>query len=243
MSLQLLILIGVGVILIAVLIRLYPMIYIGLARLIFGKYSSRYFAVYKRTTKQSPYPYCIKDDFINYIAGFYNKKPSIQVFDSPFEITFLDTNFGSSFKSVRKNYKKPFCINSNRLNQFDLKVLGYKDALFTVEMKKYYFFVDGSFFLGQLSFKNPEKDSIDKIIGVIRKKYLPDQKPESDRFIINGKNETYLYCHYNGFHLSISYISRAREDISKKIDDYWGESTSLELGRQSSLEEELMEKL
>lgn len=243
MELQHFILIGVGIILIIVLIRFYPMMYIGMARLVFGKYSSRYFATYKRYTGQSPYPYCIKDDFINYIAGFYKEKPAIQVFNSASEINFLNTSFGSTFRGVRKSSMKPFCINSNRLNQFELKVLGFKDALFTIEMKKYYFFVNGIFFLGQLSFKNPEKESIEKIIGVIRKKYLPDVNPETDSFIIKGKNETYLHCHYNGFNLSISYLTKAIKDITEKIDEYWMKSTSLELSQQTSLEDELMDKL
>lgn len=243
MSLQILILALVGIILVVLLIRLYPVIYTGVSRLIFGKYSARYFATYKRQTGQNPYPYCIKDDFINYIAGFYQQRPTVANYESSSEINFLDHEFGVGFRQVLRQQKKPFCINATRLKEFEIKILGYKDALFTVEMKKYFFFVNGTFFLGQLSFKNPEKESIEKIIGVIRKKYLTNQVIDSDRFLINGKNNTRLFCHYNGFHLTVSYLSRDREDVNNKIDTYWRHATNIEIKKQSSLEDELMEKL
>jgi hypothetical protein len=243
MSLQLIILAGLGIILLVVFIRLYYVILIGIARLLFGRYSSRYFVIYKKYTGQSPYGYCIKDDFINYIAGFYKNPESVDKYSTDSKILFQDHEYGTSYKNILKQSKKPFCVNSIRLKQFDLKVLGFKDALFTVEMKKYYFFVNGKFYLGQLTFKNPEKDSIQKIIGVIGKKYLSGNAINSDRFFIEGKNESHLYCNYNGFHLSISYLSRANPSINQLIDDYWGNSTTVELGNKSTMEEELMDKL
>lgn len=243
MSLQTILIAGIGIIVLALFIRLYHVIYIGMVRLLFGKYSSRYFATYRRYTGQNPYPYCIKDDFINYIAGFNKKQPNLNEFDSDSEIVFLDIPFNTKFRSVLKQSKKPFCINSNRLKQFDLKVLGYKDALFTVDMKKYFFFIDGTFFLGQLTFKNPNKESIRKIIGVISKKYLEGKTIETDRFIIHGRNETFLLCVFNGFHLTISYLSRENSEIAEKIDDYWGKSTNLNLGNHATFEQELLDKL
>jgi len=243
MSLIILITIGSGIILISVLIRLYPLIHIFFSKIIFGKFSSRYIATAKNYTGQSPYAYCIKDDFINHIAGFYKNVEKIEKFNSELEITFMETEFGVSFNDVLKSNKKPFCINSNRLPGFDLKILGYKDLMFTAELKKYYYFVDKVFFMGQLTFKNPDKENIDKIVGVIRKKYLGTIKIESDSFMINGKNNSALLCQYNGFHLSLSYLSRANGEINHLVDEHWNSSTNIVLGKTSSLETELMDKL
>jgi hypothetical protein len=243
MSLQILILAATGIILLIVLIRIYPLIHIGISRVIFGKYSSRYLATCKRYTGQSPYPYCIKDDFINYIAGFYKASKTLQRFESEKEIFFLETDFGLSFKNILNSNPKPFCINSTRLKQFDMKVLGYKDILFTSEMKKYFFFIDGKFFMGQLTFKNPDKENIAKIVGVIRKKYLDIKSIDLDSFIIYGVNNSILLCEFNGFHLRLSYLSRAMDDINELLDNYWDTSTKIEIGKPKSLESELMSKL
>ncbi|MCF8365797.1 MAG: hypothetical protein K9H16_08450 [Bacteroidales bacterium] len=243
MKLEILILIGTAIILFVVLIRIYPILYISLSKLIFGKYSSRYIATCKRFTGQSPYPYCIKDDFINHIAGFYKNQEKVLKLNSALEITFLESDYGLGFYEILRTSEKPFCINSNRLPEFDLKVLGYKDVMFTTEMKKYYFFMNKTFFLGQLTFKNPTKENIDRIIGVIRKKYLDLQPLDSDSFLISGKNNTQLWCHYNGFHLSLSYLSRSNDEISNLVDQHWQSSTKLPVANVPSLEDELMEKL
>lgn len=243
MPLQILIPVGLGIILIIVFIRLYPLLHIFFSKIIFGRFSSRYIATSKRYTGQSPYVYCIKDDFINYIAGFYKNLEKVEQFNSDLEITFMETDFGVSFKDVYKSNKKPFCINSNRLPLFDLKILGYKDLMFTAELKKYYYFIDKVFYMGQITFKNPDKENIEKIVGVIRKKYLGSSSIKSDSFMINGKNNSVLLCQYNGFHLSISYLSRANSEINHLVDDYWNASTKIVVGKTSSLEAELMDKL
>jgi len=243
MSLQILIPAGIAIILFIIIIRIYPLIHIQFSKIIFGKFSSRYIATCKHYTGQSPYAYCIKDDFINHIAGFYKKSKQQQRFDSSKEIIFLDTGFGANFQTIRKAHNKPFCINSNRLELFDLKVLGYRDTMFTSEVKKYFYFVDNRFFMGQLTFKNPDAEGIQKLVGVIMKKYLDNKKPESDNFIIYGKNHTFLMFEYNGFHVSISYLSRAFEDINKIVDEYWQSSTHKNIGKSTSLELELMDRL
>lgn len=243
MELKFLILIGVGIVLFVVLIRIYPFLYIWFSKIIFGSYSSRYLATCKRYTGQSPYAYCIKDDFVNYIAGFYKNPEKITNLNSDLEISFLESDFGMNFKEILNANKKPFCFNSTRLAEFDLKVLGYRDIMFTSEMKKYYYFANKIFFLGQLTFKNPTKENIEKIVGVIRKKYLGMKPLEADSFIIHGKNNTLLYCHYNGFHLYLNYLNRSDEEINRLVDLHWTASTRLPAINLSSLEEELMEKL
>jgi hypothetical protein len=243
MPLNILIPAGIALILIIVLIRLYPHLHMLFSKLVFGKYSSRYVATCKGYTGQSPYPYCIKDDFINHIAGFYNQNGKFEKYDSKREILFLDTPFGCTFKKVLKKQHKPFCINAIRYKAIDLKVFGYKDQMLASEMKKYFFFIDGEFALGQMTFKNPTPENMREIIAVMGKKYLDNPKLSANNFIINGSNHTQLLCEYNGFHLSVSYISRTHGHINEALDAYWESSTKINIGKQSSFEAELMEKL
>lgn len=243
MPLHILIPAAIALILIVVVIRIYPILHIQMAKLLFGKYSSAYLATYKRYTGQSPYAYCIKDDFINHIAGFYKKANSLIEFNSGLEITFLDTAYGSTFKKVHKNNKKQMCVNANRLREFDLKVLGYRDIMFTAEMKKYFFFANGRFFLGELTFKNPSENNIRQIIAVIAKKYLNGKIPESDTFLIHGSNKASLLCTNNGFHLKISYLNHGIEEVNSQIEAYWTSATQKIFQETPSLETELMERL
>ncbi len=243
MPLQILIPAGAAIIVIIVLIRIYPLLHIFISKLIFGKLSSRYIATYKSYAGQSPYPYCIKDDFINHIAGFYKETNNRKEFETNKDILFQDIPFGTKTKGILKSNRKPFCINANRLELFDLKVFGYRDQMFTSDLKKYFFFVNGEFALGQLTFKSPLPENMKEIVGVIGKKYLNNSKMDSNNFIIRGKNSEVLLCEYNGFHLSISYLSRAFPHINEMLDNYWDASTNLSFGKQSSFEAELMEKL
>ncbi len=243
MPLQILIPAAIALILIVVVIRIYPILHIQLAKILFGSYSSAYLATYKRYTGQSPYAYCIKDDFINHIAGFYKKANSLIEFNSAQEITFLDIDYGTSFNKVRKSNEKQMCVNANRLQEFDMKVLGYRDIMFTAEMKKYFFFANGKFFLGELTFKNPSEKNISQIIAVIAKKYLNGKIPDTDTFLIHGSNKASLLCTNNGFHLKISYLSLGMEDVNSQIEAYWTNTTQKVFQETPSLETELMERL
>lgn len=243
MPLNVLIPAGIAILLIIVLIRIYPLLHMFFSRLIFGKYSSRYVATCKRYTGQSPYPYCIKDDFINHIAGFYNRNRKCEKYESKREILFLNTPYGSKFKKVLKSFQKPFCINSIRYNTLDIKVLGYRDHMFNNSIKKYFFFVNDEFVLGQMTFKNPSPENMNEIVAVLGKKYLDNHKLSSHNFIIHGSNETSLLCENNGFHFSVSYVSRAFGHINAALDKLWESSTKVVIGKQSSFEVELMDKL
>jgi hypothetical protein len=243
MPLSILIPAAIALILLIVIIRIYPILHIHTAKVFFGKYSSAYLAIYKRYTGQNPYAYCIKDDFINHIAGFYKKSNKLQEFNSSQDITFLDTDYGTSFSKVRKMNKKQLCLNANRLREFDLKVLGYRDIMFTAEMKKYFFFANGKFFLGELTFKNPNQKNIQQIVAVLAKKYLNGKIPETDTFLINGSNKTSLLCTNNGFHLKISYLSLAMSEVNSLLEEYWANTTQKTFQQSPSLETELMERL
>jgi hypothetical protein len=211
--------------------------------MIFGKYSSKYVNTVKKYTGKSPYPYCIKDDFINHVAGFFKASKNLKTFGTHQKIIFSNEEFGQKFKSFLRKNPKPFCINVMRYPQFDLKVLGYRDTLFSVEMKKYFFFINGVFIFGQFTFKNPTAKAIEEISAIIGVKYVDNVELPPVNYQITDFDGTSLFCENNGFHLSLGYLyikDLTRLSLLKK---FWQDSTTLNLKSKSSLEKELMDKL
>jgi hypothetical protein len=214
------------------------------SRLVFGRYSARYVRTVKKYTGKSPYPYCIKDDFINHIAGFFMQSEYLKQFETEQSISFVNTDYGQKFRAFLRRNPTPFCINSMRFEPFDLKVLGYRDTLFSLEMKKYFFFINGIFILGQITFKNPKPENVKEIAAIIGKKYLnsADALPP-DNYRISDKQGNSLFCENNGFHLSLSYLSGNHENSVKLLEIYWKNATAFNLKKSPSLHKELMEKL
>jgi hypothetical protein len=243
-EMKLLIIAAIALFLIIILIRMYPLLHIWGTRLFFGKYSSRYVATYKRYTNQSPYSYCIKDDFINHLASVYKLPPDLPILDSELEIEFSDIAFGKSFKEVIKASPKPICANAVRLPAFELQTLGYKSQVFSLDMKKYCFFANGKFFMGQFTFNKSTTENRAELTNVLQKKYLNGLKTSSEGFMIRGKNQSLLRCEYNGFYLILTYFSRSTgADIIALVDEHWNSNIPSQTISQSTLQAELMDKL
>jgi hypothetical protein len=244
-GMNLLIIAAVVLVLIIIFIRMYPLLHITATRLFFGKYSARFITTYKRYTLQSPYSYCIKDDFINHLASCYKIAPDLPIYDSSVAIEFSDVAFGTKFKEViRGNPSPPICINANRFPAFEMQALGYKNQVFGYEMKRYLFFANGIFFMGQITFNHSTAESRDELVMVIQKKYLNGAKSPASNFLIRGKNDSFLRCEYNGFYLILSYLSRADAKIIGLVDEHWERNVATsQIIQQSTLQAELMDKL
>ncbi|NCA84312.1 MAG: hypothetical protein EOM83_01915 [Clostridia bacterium] len=241
---NLLIIAAVVLVLVIIFIRMYPLLHITTTRLFFGKYSARYVATYKRYTLQSPYSYCIKDDFINHLAGCYKIEPTLPVYDSALEIEFSDVPFGKKFKEVIRAFPSPICINANRFPAFELQALGYKNQVFGHEMKKYLFFANGIFFMGQITFNHSTAESREELVILLQKKYLNGTKSTITDFLIRGKNQSFLRCEYNGFYLILSYLSRANANTIGLVDEHWESNVATsQIVQQPTLQAELMDKL
>lgn len=238
-----LILAGLLVLLIVLFIWFYPLIHIVFTRMLFGKFSAKYIEVHKKYTGKSPYGYCIKDDFVNHIAAFYASRANLPVYNSDQEIRFGKVPFGIKFKEVFRTNKTPFCVNSFRFGNFDLKMLGYRAELYESEMKTYYYFVDNKFFMGEYTFKAPSEDKLNEVAHVIRKKYLSGKPDTTFNFRINGANDTSLRFENTGFNLSVKYLDESDQEINDKLESYWNTAIKKGFEETSDFETELFDKL
>jgi hypothetical protein len=239
----LLILAGLLILSVVLLIWFYPLIHIVFTKVIFGKFSAKYIDIHKKYTGKSPYGYCIKDDFVNHIASFY-KINNIPVFESDKPVLFGQMPFGTTFKEVFKANPKPFCINSFRLEFFDLKMLGIRSEMFETEMKSYFYFINNILFMGEYTFKSPHDDKLNEVAMIIRKKYLYGSQMDSLNFIIQGSNDVRLRFENTGFNLSVKYLDQSNQEQNDKIAQYWNASVKKGFEENTSdFETELFDKL
>lgn len=243
MSLQILILAAVVITVIIILIRIHPLLIIFSTKIIYGKYDPRYLNVYKNFSGKSPYGYCIKDDFINHIAGFYCKSKTTESYETNTEIVFGKFPFTSKYSQLLKIKGKPFCINLERNNFFDLKIFGFRDELIGSDIRSYFHFIDGRFFMGEHSLKAPVKEKLVEFSNILQRKYLGGQKTNSEKFIIKGSNNVSILFEYTGFTLSIKYFYQGEEEVNKKLSEFWDNSVFVNTTPESNFEDELMEKL
>lgn len=238
-----LILAGALILSVVLLIWFYPLIHIIFTKLFFGKFSAKYIDIHKKYTGKSPYGYCIKDDFVNHIASFY-KTNSIPVFNSNKPILFGQVPFGTAFKEVFKAHPKPFCINSYRLEFFELKMLGIRSEMFETEMKSYFYFINNKFFMGEYTFKSPNDDKLNEVAMIIAKKYLEGTQMNSFNFYIQGANDVRLRFENTGFNLSVKYLDQSNQEHNDSLHQYWNVSVKKGFDeRTSDFETELFDKL
>jgi len=234
--------VGLAVILFLI-IRFHVPIILFLVKLYYGKYNPRYVKVHKNFTGKSPYAYCIKDDFINHISGYYDKLNPIEIFKSNSEIEFGSLPFASKYRKLLRLKGKPFCVNLNGNNFFDLKVLGYRDELIGIRIRANFVFIDKRFVMGEYSLKTPDKAGIEELSSVLQKKYLGTQKTDGENFIIEGANKVSVLFENTGFNLSIKYLYQGNEDMNLMLDDFWKKSIYVVSDPVVDIESDLMDKL
>lgn len=221
MSLPLIISAATLIIFIIVVARTYPFLVVIIVKLLYGKFSFKYLRVHRKFLGNSPYGYCIKDDFINHIAGFFMVSENKATLKTNLPVLFGDISFGEKFGKIVRNQHKLVCLNAIKLPQFDLKIAGYRSEMFEYEMKTYYYFANNRFFMGEYSFKLPDDEKIKEISSIIQKKYLNSEKDFMEDFLIVNENQAAISFEHNGFHLSIKYLDQSDEAVASSLKTYW----------------------
>ena len=233
----------VALVVVIIIIRIYPLLLVMLSKLFFGKYSFKYLFYHKKYLGTSPYGYCIKDDFLNHLAGFYKSAEDRKKFNTDVNIFFGNAKFGEKIGQITLENNKLVCLNAIKLPQFELTVAGFRSEMFNYEMKTYYYFANNRFFMGEYSFKVPEDEKINEISSILQKKYLGTEKVFNEDFLIENENQAKICFVHNGFHLSIKYLTHADKKILDLLDKYWDSMIRLNPVKKGSFESELKAKL
>jgi hypothetical protein len=243
MSLKIILLGGVLVMFVYLVIRFHPQIIIFLSRLILGRYNAKYVQIHKNFTGKSPYAYCIKDEFINHITGFYSESKPKQIYKATTDIEFGSLAFDSKYRKLFKLKGRPFCVNLVSNAFFDLKIFGYREELIGSRIRAHFYFIDKRFVMGEYSLKTPSNEKILELATVLQKKYLGVIKTDGDSFIIEGTNGVKVLFENTSFNLSIKYLHQGKEEVDLKLSKFWNRSIYSKPEPVADNETELMERL
>lgn len=225
MSTNYLILIFVIILIIFIIIRKLPSLWLLLIKLFYTKYSYRYLNLYKRYTNKNPYSYCIKNEFIYHILMFLDRDKDSVSYKTSKVIKFGDIPYLTTFAEIKKLKGNPVCFNAYKHNFIDVKIIGYKEIMYDIEIKAFYYFIDNIFFMGEYVFKEISHEVVKDIAALIHKDYLDNSEDivDTDNFYIEDNNDSIIHFGDTGFALIIKYINLADTRINNKIDKVYDE--------------------
>lgn len=217
---------------------------IRLVRTLYGKYSFRYVKYFKDRNMKGPFSPCLKDDFITHIIKFFDKPNSAAEYKTNQNIQFGNVPFGERYKRVRREKGNPDCFNVSKIENSDLKIIGYRDSLFNANIKSVYYFLNNVFFMGEYLFSESSRDRIPEVAGVLCKKYTDKAANEKfDSFFIHDPHKSSIHFEDNGFNLSIKYFNVSNQAITETLQAYVKDSQSSSVSVQSEFRRELSDML
>lgn len=189
-------------------------------RLFYGKYSPRYYFVYKKYVKKSAYRPCYRDSFIAHIENLMEGIIKYQVMRTDQEISFGGFSFGSAINELVKAKGEPYYYTIEPTPRKDfIKAIGYNEYSGQHEIKAVYFFYRNALFMGEYVFPLAGQQYIDSIFRSMGEKYLNNTMPDNSRFIIKDGSDAVIITDNNGFELIVQYYSntKATENLLKEI--------------------------
>lgn len=188
---------------------------IFITKLTKGEYSTEYVNLFKGNDLRSPHLPCIKDEFIFHIMMFLKKTENVRTFKTSENIQFGNTPFSINYKDIFKRRGIPMCFNALKINDYEIKIVGYQDAVNNSKIKSIYFFVNNIFILGEYSFTDNSVAESINISKILIKKYINESLSNIEEFYIEDSKNNCIHFKDNGFERSVKYFSYMNEDAEK----------------------------
>ncbi len=199
----------------------YRFFVLSIVRLVKGRYSFAYVAVFKYFFKKSPGSVAIKDDVINHIYMFFGEN-GCEKQKTLKPISFENAKFFEKKPKVLKKLGRPDYHSVFLMNDSIGEVFGYSDVLFGANVRILYFFLEKRFFLGEYSFGEKSEVDAAAVISGLRQKYLGKNQVDSDSacIISNENDNTKLYYLNDGFSFRIIYFNQSNEAVNEQIKGF-----------------------
>jgi hypothetical protein len=178
-------------------------------KLIFGKYSAKYYKLHKKLKGKYPYPISVKDNFIYYFRDILS--PNTVIINSDEAIDFEDIAFLDSESTIKKKYGKPRYFSAIDLKH-KAKVLGYSNYKNDLKNRNLFFLYDNLFIMNMKSYKdlNGEQKTVikDQFCNHFR-----IQIPEESSFLVRDRNDNIAQYLDNGYAIRLKYFNSSNNDI------------------------------
>ncbi|MEI6682384.1 MAG: hypothetical protein WCO44_07140 [Bacteroidota bacterium] len=174
--------------------------------LVYGRYSHEFLTFFKTSNLRSPINGCIKDEISVHLLVFVNKIKNSLEFQTSTLIDYGRIPFMTGNKQLFKSKGKPDCMKVITINDVKLMVAGYNETLQGMKMRSLFFFVNGSFVMGEFLFSELLRLKPGNLVGTLSSKYLNGIPVDKDVFYITDTKGNRLNYENNGFSISIKYF-------------------------------------
>ena len=190
-------------------------------RVVFGRFSWRYFVLYKAKFMRYPNLPCIQDDLIIHCFNFIDINPEKKFYYTNKEIAFGSLSFYSKFSAVKGRMPSD-CFNVFKLSKrYIIKIVGFKTEYFGNKIMEAYYFINNIFFLGEYSFADVSAENCEKLKTMLSGKYEIAEPVSADKFYIRDNNDSLIYFENNGFTITIQYSNLRKPMINNVWDTYF----------------------
>lgn len=175
-------------------------------RLFFGKYSPRYYFVYKKHVNKSAYRPCYRDSFIAHIENLMEKSDKNTVVNTDQVINFAGFAFGSPIGKVRKKRGEPYFYTVEKAGKKFLKAIGYNEDSGQMEIKVVYYFNEDRLFMGEYIFPESDLKFENNLNKSLEEKYSFSSLDGISKFIIKDPENSIIITENNGFEIIVKYF-------------------------------------
>jgi hypothetical protein len=172
-----------------------------------GRYSYEFIHFFKEKDLLNPHNTCLKDELILHFMAFIREIPSVPKMLTEKKIEFPNVSETVTEKKLRKIRGKPDCYSVFRISDSDIQVVGYYDVLKKDKVKILYFFINGSFVMGEYLFPDVSRIAIKDLIHTISANYLQGYPIDGECFYIKDQGGNLLNFNNELFYISVKYLS------------------------------------
>jgi len=236
---------GIALILLILIIRYYRLFRLVYIKIVHGKYSYQYITLHKKLFVKSPFAYCIKDELDYRIILFLETKGKAQTLDTNEQISFGEQPFYSSMNEILSAKGELMCFNAmmHPVMRKELRVIGFRENIFSLDMKALYYLLDNAFFMGEYVFKELNAASKDKLIDLLVKKYSLNAKPTSVPFLIKDPEDRMIMFSDTGFSVQLAYIDLQKSTISSLVSGYFQNLKTTQSVNRPGIDDDLLSRL
>ncbi|MBU2649494.1 MAG: hypothetical protein KKA81_01045 [Bacteroidetes bacterium] len=236
---------GIALILIILIIRYFKLFRLVYFKMAYGKYSYRYIALHKKLFVKSPFAYCIKDELDYRIILFLEAKGKSETFETTEHISFGEQPFNCSMNDIFASKGELMCFNAmmHPAMKKELRVVGFRENIFSLDMKALYYLLDNLFFMGEYVFKELNATSKDKLIDLLVQKYKLKTKPSSVPFLIRDPEERMIMFSDTGFSVQLAYMDMKNSTISSSVSGYFQNLKATQAVNRPGIDDDLLSRL
>ncbi|MBI9035760.1 MAG: hypothetical protein JEZ03_14965 [Bacteroidales bacterium] len=189
-------------------------LWIGMSRALFGKFSYRYYSVLKKQSKKHllvP----VRSSFISFFHDYFNPG-NIATFHTETPVVFGNTNFGASTAEILAEIKHYDRFKVDQVGDKSGLILGLKPKK-KGQQETQYFFLDNQFLLGQYKFKHISEIDALNIKTNILEYYKLDTNSPINHFMINDPENHTLEFLFNGYSLYIKHFGITNPELTELL--------------------------